>query len=103
MSDVLLLPGKFFDGTLDDYNELDNWQSGLNERQISFLLDIGVYNDAIRGNLIIAALLADFPESDVIKLLDAMDFVLSMIEKSEADQSYYSWRDTKHPYFKGSL
>lgn len=72
--------------SLTTEKELLKWAQSLSKEQISYLLEGGCYNNAIKGYLITAAKNADIDKERIYELLDELNAAFSDYTKDEAEQ-----------------
>lgn len=68
------------------YMESLKWAHSLTEEQVNYLCDGGWYNNTIRGYLIDAARLADFPAELTQELVSALKLSFEIHDKAAADK-----------------
>lgn len=76
------------DEAVAEFASLMKWACSLSDRQKSFLMDGGWYNNAMKGYLIAAARNADFTEQQISDLLRGLSLAFSEHDKREAEQIY---------------
>lgn len=71
--------------------KLTKWAQSISQEQLSFLLDGGWYNSAIKGYLLIAAEEANFTEEQTNMLLGGIMKALSNFNKVAAEKKYLNY------------
>lgn len=75
-----------YDEAVMKYMESLKWAHSLTEEQVNYLCDGGWYNNTIRGYLIDAARLADFPAELTQELVSALKLSFEIHDKAAADK-----------------
>lgn len=72
-------------------NELTSWVLSLTKEQIDFLCDQGIYNDAIRGYLIVAASFLKLPNEQIMFMLQCLEWAFDEKNKADAEHIYQTF------------
>lgn len=73
------------------FESKEDWVNSLSIDDLDFLFDCGLYNNTIRGYLILAARYAGFDEQSIDKLMKGANKALEEHDRDGAENTFFDW------------